>query len=120
MNEFEFKLEPGKKINKQPEYIEKQPIISVIVPFYNSKKYIEQTIISVLNQTFPYYEILIISNDPKSIDIENDTNKLISSYHDEKISFYVTSICHTDSKWLTSFPDIYMKDFALAKSKSVW
>ena len=45
MNEFEFKLEPGKKLNKQETYIEKEPIISVIVPFFNSKNYIEQTII---------------------------------------------------------------------------
>lgn len=65
MNEFEFKLEPGKKLNKQETYIEKEPIISVIVPFFNSKNYIEQTIISILNQTFPYYEILIIDDGSK-------------------------------------------------------
>ena len=65
MNEFEFKLEPGKKLNKQETYIEKEPIISVIVPFFNSKNYIEQTITSKLNQTFPYYEILIIDDGSK-------------------------------------------------------
>ena len=65
MNEFEFKLEPGKKLNKQETYIEKEPIISVIVPFFNSKNYIEQTITSILNQTFPYYEILIIDDGSK-------------------------------------------------------
>ena len=62
MVEFDFDLEPGKRRYNNLEYIEKEPIISVIVPFYNSKKYIEQTIISILNQTFPYYEILIIDD----------------------------------------------------------
>lgn len=62
MVEFNFDLEPGKRRYNNLEYIEKEPIISVIVPFYNSKKYIEQTIISILNQTFPYYEILIIDD----------------------------------------------------------
>ena len=30
-------------------------IISVITPFYNSKKYIEETAKCMLNQTFPYF-----------------------------------------------------------------
>lgn len=65
MNEFNFSLQPGKKIYKKIEYNEQKPIISVIIPFYNSRKYIEQTIITVLNQTFPYYEILIIDDGSK-------------------------------------------------------
>lgn len=35
------------------------------MPFFNSKNYIEQTITSILNQTFPYYEILIIDDGSK-------------------------------------------------------
>ena len=31
MNEFEFKLEPGKKLNKQETYIEKEPIILIVL-----------------------------------------------------------------------------------------
>lgn len=61
---FDFKLEPGKKL-KRPEYGFKQPIISVIIPFYNDKQYIEQSVNSVLNQTFPHYEILIIDDGSK-------------------------------------------------------
>ena len=59
MNEFKFSLEPGIKRYENRDYMDQNPIISVVVPFYNSGKYIEQTINSVLNQTFPYYEILI-------------------------------------------------------------
>lgn len=70
MNEFNFSLQPGKKEYKKIEHNEQKPIISVVIPFYNSGKYIEQTIITVLNQTFPYYEVLIVddgSKDEKSL-----------------------------------------------------
>lgn len=62
MKEFNFKLEPGRKLYNNREYVETFPLISVIVPFYNSEKFIEQTIKSILNQTFPSYEILIIDD----------------------------------------------------------
>ena len=62
MREFNFKLEPGRKLYNNREYVETFPLISVIVPFYNSEKFIEQTIKSILNQTFPSYEILIIDD----------------------------------------------------------
>ena len=70
MDEFNFSLEPGIKKYENRDYRDEAPIISVVVPSYNSEKYIEQTITSILNQTFPYYEILIIddgSTDEKSL-----------------------------------------------------
>lgn len=70
MDEFNFEMEPGRKKYNNRIYIDTEPIISVIVPFFNSGEYIEQTIISILNQTFPCYEILIIddgSTDEKSL-----------------------------------------------------
>ena len=77
--EFNFSLEPGIKKYDNKDYVEKEPIISVIIPFYNSKQYIEQTVKSVLNQTFPYYEILIIddgSKDEKSLEKLEEIQKL--------------------------------------------
>ena len=38
------------------------PQISVIIPLYNRKHYIQQAVDSVLNQTFDDYEILILDN----------------------------------------------------------
>ena len=104
MNEFEFKLEPGKKLNKQKTYIEKEPIISVIVPFFNSKNYIEQTITSILNQTFPYYEILIIddgSKDQESLEKLEEIKKL-----DSRIKIF-----HKENEGLAA-----TRDFGAAKS----
>ena len=38
------------------------PLISIVIPLYNSEKYIEETIRSVLNQTYKRYEVLIVND----------------------------------------------------------
>ena len=89
MDEFNFSIEPGSKKYNCGDYVEKNPLISVVVPFFNSGKYIEQTINSVLNQTFPYYEILIIddgSKDEESLEKLKEIEKLdkrIKVFHKE-------------------------------------
>ena len=89
MDEFNFSIEPGSKKYNNRDYVEITPLISVVVPFFNSGKYIEQTINSVLNQTFPYYEILIIddgSKDEESLEKLEEIQKLdkrIKVFHKE-------------------------------------
>ena len=97
MNDFyNFSLEPGKIKEKSRDYMEENPIISVIMPFYNDKKYIRQSVISVLNQTFPYYEILIIddgSKDEESIKELEEVEKLdkrIKVFHKENEGLAMT------------------------------
>lgn len=63
--EYDFSLEPGKIKTKCRDYKDNESVISVVIPFYNDKDYIEQSVNSVLNQTFPYYEILIIDDGSK-------------------------------------------------------
>lgn len=93
---FDFSLEPGKIKEKNRDYMEENPIISVIMPFYNDKKYIRQSVISVLNQTFPYYEILIIddgSTDKESLKELEDVSKLdkrIKVFHKENEGLAMT------------------------------
>jgi len=63
MDTFNYKLEPGKKLIKQDKLINnEQPVVSIITPVYNSGEYLEQTANCILNQTFPYWEWLIIDD----------------------------------------------------------
>ena len=41
------------------------PKISVIVPVYNAEKYLQRCIDSILNQTFPNFELLLIDDGSK-------------------------------------------------------
>ena len=42
---------------------EKQPIISIITPFFNAEEYIEDTAKSVLSQTFTNFDWIIIDDE---------------------------------------------------------
>ena len=106
MDEFNFSREPGSKKYNNRDYVEITPLISVVVPFFNSGKYIEQTINSVLNQTFPYYEILIIddgSKDEESLERLKEIEKL-----DKRIRVF-----HKENEGLAA-----TRDFGASKSSS--
>lgn len=75
---FDYNLTPGKVLEKK-QYKEKGPLISIIMAFYNDKEYIEEAVTSVLNQTFPLFELLIIddgSNDKESLEKLEEIEKL--------------------------------------------
>lgn len=61
----------------------KQPKISVLMPAYNHDKYIDEAIQSVLDQTYPEFELIIA--DDQSTD---NTWARIQSFHDERIKSY--------------------------------
>jgi glycosyltransferase involved in cell wall biosynthesis len=66
----------------------KQPVISVIMPVYNSERFLKEAIESILNQSFEDFEFIIINdgstdsseaiilkfNDPRIIYFKNNTN----------------------------------------------
>lgn len=60
---FEYTDITEKNINKSDKLIKKENvIISIITPFYNAKKYLEDTAKCIINQTFPYFEWLIVDD----------------------------------------------------------
>ena len=59
------------------------PLISVILPVYNSEKYIYKSINSILQQTFTKFELLILN------DGSNDSSQeIINSFDDERIRLF--------------------------------
>ena len=56
--------------------------ISVVLCTYNDEKYIRKSIESILNQTYRYFELIII--DDGSTD---NTNKIIKEFNDSRIKF---------------------------------
>ena len=64
MLKIDYKQYPGRKISKiEFELDETQKtIISIITPYFNSQKYIEETANCILNQTFPYWEWIIVDD----------------------------------------------------------
>lgn len=59
-----------------------QPLISIITPTYNHEKFIGECIESVLAQTYPHWEQIII--DDGSTD---RTEEIIAQYNDERIKY---------------------------------
>ena len=45
-------------------------LVSIVIPYYKKKKFIKQTINSVLNQTYKKFEIIIIYDDEESSDLD--------------------------------------------------
>ena len=52
-------------------------LVSVIIPYFKKKKYIADTLNSVLNQTYNNLEVIIIYDDPEKADL-NYIKKLAS------------------------------------------
>ena len=61
----------------------KNELVSIIMPAYNSEKYVKTAIDSVLNQTYSNWELIVV--DDCSLD---DTFKIISNYSDDRIKIF--------------------------------
>lgn len=59
---FDFQNQPGLLKSRRNIINKGNPLISIITPYYNAEKFIEQTAVSILNQTFPYWEWIIVND----------------------------------------------------------
>lgn len=59
---FNYEKRPGLK--QKNKFIKEQikPLVSIITSYYNSKEFLKQTVNSVINQTFPYWEWIIVDD----------------------------------------------------------
>jgi glycosyltransferase involved in cell wall biosynthesis len=70
-------------MNKRINYNKKKyPLVSVIIPTYNSENYIVETITSVINQSYPNLEIIVID------DGSTDNTKNILLAYVDKIKYF--------------------------------
>jgi glycosyltransferase involved in cell wall biosynthesis len=59
------------------------PKVSIIMPTYNRAKYIIETIESIRNQTYSFWELIIVDDGS-----DDNSEELISQIKDERIQFY--------------------------------
>lgn len=71
---FNFDLKPGRKLSDRKILNDGEPLISIVTPYYNAEKFIEETYISIMNQTFPYWEWIIVNDGSTN----ENTDKVLS------------------------------------------
>jgi glycosyltransferase involved in cell wall biosynthesis len=92
---------------KEMLYSETTPVISVIIAVYNGEKYLEQTIQSVLAQTYPQVELIVIDGGSK------DRTTDILKTHSDQIHYWISEkdkgvydawnkgLKHANGEWIT-------------------
>jgi glycosyltransferase involved in cell wall biosynthesis len=58
----------------------KRPLVSVILPVYNGVKTVRRAVESILFQTYPNFELIVINDGSK-----DETTSILTSFHDERI-----------------------------------
>jgi glycosyltransferase involved in cell wall biosynthesis/GT2 family glycosyltransferase len=87
---MDYTKKPGQKIEKAGIVINSEkPTISIITPFYNGGATLMETANSIFNQTYPYFEWIIVDDGSKDEDSLKELAKLekmdkrIKVYHKE-------------------------------------
>ena len=88
-----------------------KPLVSIIIPNYNHKIYLEERIQSILNQTFQDFEIIILD------DCSTDSSyEIIEKYRNNpKVSQIIYNTINSGSTFIQ-----WNKGFELAKGKYIW
>ena len=86
---YSFEYQPGNVLFKRDLNVNDEPLISIVTPFYNVNEVFVQTYNSVMNQTFPWFEWIIIddgSTDENSVKLINElslTDPRIKVFHEK-------------------------------------
>src|SRR5690606_22331258 len=65
------------------EMTSKNHLVTVIMPAYNAGKYISAAIDSLIKQSYPNWELIIVNNGSA-----DHTNEVVFSYRDERIKYF--------------------------------
>ena len=80
--------------------------ISVIINCHNSEKYIKKTIISVLDQTYKDFELIIFDNNSK-----DSTKEIVETFKDSRIKYFSTVTKYNLGK---------ARELAVKNAKNCW
>ena len=80
--------------------------VSVIMAVYNGQDYLKESIDSILNQTYPHFEFIIVNDGSR-----DDTAKILDNITDPRVKVYHLAENHGVS---------YARNFAAAKAKYEW
>ena len=108
--------------------IEPMPFFSVVIPLYNKEKFIENTLNSVLNQTFEDFEVIVINDgstdtsEEKVLNFKDKRIQYISKVNEgvsiarntgiEKAQSNFITFLDSDDVWLPSFLEEMHKTIA--------
>lgn len=60
-----------------------ESLVSIIMPAFNAEKYIKEAIQSVIDQVYPYWELIIVNDGS-----EDNTEDIIKSFRDIRIKYF--------------------------------
>ena len=83
---FDYTKQPGRNLSRFRGAHAGRPLVTVITPFFNAGDYFEQTFNCVMNQTFPWFEWIIVddgSTDKRSLEMLESF-----SFKDDRIRVY--------------------------------
>ncbi|MED0671850.1 glycosyltransferase [Aneurinibacillus aneurinilyticus] len=100
--EFDYNFYPGSRLLDRKVINEGPPLITIITPYYNGGKYIRTTANCVFNQTFPYFEWIIVddgSTNKEDVDLIYQLQK-----EDSRIKIY-----HKDNGGISTARNLAIK-----------
>lgn len=62
MPEFDYSKRPGKRRTRFYSPDINEALVTIVTPYYNAGEYFEETFNSVMNQTFPWFEWIIVND----------------------------------------------------------
>jgi len=68
-----------------------EKLVSVLIPTYGGGQYLRRTIDSVLAQTYPHFEVIVIDDNGVGTENQKKTQAVMDAYKDESRVIY---ICH--------------------------
>lgn len=82
------------------------PKISVNIPCYNSAPFVRETLLSVLNQTYADFEIIVMDDGSR-----DDTGEIVRSFNDKRIKYFYKEnegLSETRNKGITASSGEYV------------